>query len=214
MRPALGPLTAIALTTCFSGCLSTGPVTYISNLNLDSTPTIGDFEVCQSSGCRRTSRIGYAADEWQSIAAIFEPAAANSTEERERIKVAIGAMEQIIGTKNDTAHDAPKNQRKLGTGNQLDCIAEAANSTVALMLLQQEGLLRFHQVACPQHRGFIHMLYPHNAASIEDITTGEHYVIDSWFFAGGEPAIAVPVGKWKSGYNPYKDEHFTAPGAR
>jgi len=201
-------LTACAVTAFSSGCLTTKPGTYISNLNLDSTPTVEDFEVCSSSGCRNTTRLSYSPEEWQRIAQIFEPAPTNATEERERINIAIGVIETIIGSKNGTSGDAPKNKRHLGTGNQLDCIAEAANTTVALLLLDQKKLLRFHEVGRPQHRGFTRLLYPHNAASVIEKSTGEKYIIDSWFFAGGKPSISLPVDEWKSGYDPHEDPDF------
>lgn len=208
MLKAIQLFTAAASISFLSGCITTQPTTYISNFDLDSSPSVDDFEVCSSSGCRNKSRLSYTPDEWQSIAAIFEPAPADSAEERERINIAIGAMETIIGTKNNTGGDAPKNKRHLGSGRQIDCIAEAANTTVALLLLQKEGLLNFHTVAYPQHRGFTRMMYPHNSASVVDKTTTEQYVIDSWFFAGGKPAISVQVDEWKSGYSPCKDPDF------
>lgn len=182
------------------------PNTYISNLGLNSKPTINEFDVCDSAGCRSVTGLRYTSDEWDSIATIFAPTPTSAAEERERINIAVGAMETIIGSKNGTLGDAPKNKRHLGTGKQIDCIAEAANTTVALLLLKKEGLLRYHFVDFPKHRGFTRLRLPHNAASITDFKTGETYVIDSWFFAGGEPAISVPVDIWKAGYDPHKND--------
>lgn len=199
----------------FTGCATMQkPNTYISNLGLNNRPTISDFDVCDSAGCRSISGLSYTPQEWQSIASIFEPKPESAAIERERIKIAIGAMETLIGLKNGTLGDAQKNQRRLGTGKQLDCIAEAANTTVDLLLLKKEGLLHFHDIGFPRHRGFTRLRLPHNTASVIEKQTGDTYVIDSWFFAGGEPAICVPVGEWKAGYDPYKDPDFTAPGAQ
>ena len=111
-------------------------------------------------------------------------------------------MEQIIGVKNGTSGDAPKNDCHLGTGHQLDCIAEAANTTVALILLEKEGLLRHHRLGYPQHRGFFQGRFPHNTASIYELVSGAHYTVDSWFFKNGEPPICVPVKTWRAGYDP------------
>lgn len=208
----LKPLTNAALLAAalyFAGCATMRqPGTYISNLGLNHNPTTENFDVCDSAGCRSITGLSYTDEEWQSIAAIFEPEPQDATVERERINIAIGAMETIIASKNGTLGDAPKNKRHLGTGKQIDCIAEAANTTVALLLLEKNGLLRFHQTGYPKHRGFTRLRLPHNTASVIELASGEPYVIDSWFFAGGEPAICVPVSEWKAGYDPYKDPNF------
>jgi len=187
----------------FSGCASIRqPTNYLSNLGLNTRPTIEGFDVCDGAGCRSISSLDYSKEEWMQIRAIFEPRPENSAAERERINVAIGAMETIIGLKNGTLGDAPRNRRQLGTGKQIDCIAEAANTTVALMLLKQEGLLHFHRVGYPQHRGFARLRLPHNSASVVEESTGATYVIDSWFFEGGAPAVSIPANEWKSGFSP------------
>lgn len=193
----------LAVAVLLAGCASMRqPSNYISNLGLNKSPAVHDFEVCDSAGCRSVTGLSYSAEEWNSIAAIFAPKPQSAAEERERINVAIGAMETIIGQKNDTLGDAPRNKRRFGTGKQIDCIAEAANTTVALMLLEQSGLLHYHRVGYPQHRGFTRLRYPHNAASVVELESGAGHVIDSWFFAGGEPSISVPVEEWKAGYSP------------
>jgi hypothetical protein len=196
----------LGITLVLAGCASVrAPNTYLANLGLNSRPTVDDFDACDGAGCRSISGLGYTETEWRDIAAVFEPLPNSPPEERARIELAIGAMETIIGKKNGTLGDAPKNKRRLGTGKQLDCIAEAANTTVALLLLEQEGLLRYHDVGHPQHRGFAQFRFPHNAASLVERRSGEHYAVDSWFFAGGEAAVCVPLDRWRSGYDPYKD---------
>ncbi len=190
------------LLALLTSCASTRrPALYLSHFDLKQ-PAVDDFEVCNSSGCRTVSKLSYTPNEWQSIRAVFAPAPSTAAEERERIKIAIAATEQIIGTKNGTSGDAPRNRRNLGTGTQLDCIAEATNTTVALLLLEKEGLLKFHHVGYPQHRGFLRLRLPHNTAAIYENETDAHYTVDSWFFKNGEPPVCVPVKDWKAGYDP------------
>ena len=185
----------------FSGCASRTPQTYLSYYQIQA-PHVDDFVACKSSGCRKKSWLAYSAEEWRSIRSIFEPATSNATEERERIRIAIAMMEQIIGPKNGTAHDNPRNQVIGSRGNQLDCIAEATNTTIGLLLLEKEGLLRFHTTGYPQHRGFTRLMLPHNTASIIELSNNTHYVVDSWFHAGGEMPEIVTVDRWKAGYRP------------
>jgi len=194
-----------ALIVLFGSACSTtrNPRLYLSHFNLQE-PSVGDFEVCASAGCRKLSRLSYSHEEWQSIVNIFNPAPTTPAGERDRLMIAIGAMETYIGAKNGTSADNMKNDRRVVTGPQLDCIAEAANTTVALMLLEKEGLIRHHRIGYPQHRGFLRGRLPHNTASIHDKETGEHYAVDSWFYANGVPPICVPVSDWKAGYDPHK----------
>ena len=189
------------------GCstLTRNPQFYLSYYDLKS-PEINDFETCSSAGCRQLSRLFYTESEWQSIRAIFQPAQQNAAEERERLLVAVAAIETLIGEKNGTSTDSAKNQRKGSQGPQLDCIAEAANTTVALLLLQQDELIRYHRVGHPQHRGFAQLQYPHNTAAIIENANNAHYAIDSWFFANGEQPICVSVAEWKAGYRPESEK--------
>lgn len=185
------------------GCASTRqPIKYLSAYGLNSTPTVNAFDVCDSAGGRSITGQQFTPEEWQRIAAIFEPASENAAIERDRINTAIGVFETIIGHKNGTIGDAPRNKRHLGTGKQLDCIAESANVTVALLLLKDEGLLHYHDIGHPRLRGFTRFQLPHSTASIIEIATGEPYAVDSWFYAGGEPAVTVPLKEWKAGFTP------------
>lgn len=202
LRASLVAGLSLLILLSLSGCQSARlPSTYLSHFDL-AKPQVGDFELCASAGCRKISRLAYSEQEWQGILSIFDPAPKTALDERERIKVAIAAMEQINGAKNGTSGDAPRNRRAEGTGPQLDCIAESANTTVALMLLDQAGMLRFHSVGYPQHRGFFQLRLPHNSASIYETATGAHYTVDSWFNKNGEPPICVPVSEWRAGYDP------------
>ena len=180
---------------------SRNPQLYLSYFDIKQ-PQVSDFEVCVSSGCRKLSQLAYNSNEWESICAIFKSAPTNPVDERKRIMIAIAKMEQMVGSKNGTSGDAARNHRPRGVGKQLDCLAEAANTTVALLLFEKENLLRYHTVGHPQHRGFLHGQMPHNAASIYENATGDHYVVDSWFFKNGELPICVPVKEWKAGYDP------------
>lgn len=194
----------VVLALFVSGCSTTrNPQLYLSHFNLKE-PAVNDFEVCASAGCRNLSRLAYSEEEWLSIMNIFDPAPTTPADERDRLMIAIGAIETIIGAKNGTSADNMKNDRRVVKGPQLDCIAEAANTTVALILLDKEGLIRHHRVGYPQHRGFLRGRLPHNTASLFDNETGQHYALDSWFYANGVPPICVPVLDWKAGYDPHK----------
>ena len=191
------------ITLHLAGCATTTrtPLTYLGHYQIQA-PKVDGFVACKSYGCKKKSWLTYTTEEWQEISSIFETTPVNAAQERERIRVAIGRMEQIIGTKNDTTRDNPRNKNMGARGNQLDCIAEATNTTVSLLLLEKEGLLRFHKTGYPQHRGLLQLKSPHNTASIIELANEAHYAVDSWFHAGGEMPEIMKVNIWKAGYSP------------
>ena len=191
----------VAVSMSLMGCATHSLDHYLGHYQIQN-PEVGGFTVCKSYGCKKTSWLSYTDAEWESIRAIFTPAPVRADQERDRIRRAIGKMEQIIGSKNDTGRDNARNKIRGAQGNQLDCIAEATNTTVALLLLEKEGLLRFHQTAAPQHHGFLQLQGPHHSASIIELGNGNHYAVDSWFHAGGKEPEIVTVEAWKSGFDP------------
>ena len=198
----LGILPFIALILLAAGCTTTrAPELYLSHFELKS-PSINDFETCSSAGCRKRSKLAFTPEEWGTIQSLFEPAPVDAATEREQIRTAIALMETYIGEKNGTKYDQAKNQRNNSLGPQLDCIAEAANTTVGLMLLEKEQLLNFHRTSYPHHRGFSRLRLPHNTASVVELQSGTTYAIDSWFHANGTKPECVLVSDWKAGYNP------------
>lgn len=202
MRTSLVLFISALSSLLLSGCISGDrPEFYLTHFDL-KPPQIEDFEVCDAAGCRSKSNLGYTDDEWSDIAAVFQPPPQDAPSERERLQLAVALMEQINGAKNGTEHDNAKNDRSVVHGPQLDCIAEAANTTVALLLLEQEGFLKYHRVGYPQHRGFFQLRMPHNAASIFENETDSHFAMDSWFFKNGEPPVCIPVEVWRAGYDP------------
>lgn len=196
-------LPLLSVLALLAGCGTTrDPAHYLKHYRC-AEPTVEEFTVCRKSGCRELSTLGYTAAEWQSIVEIFSPAPQSAEEERQRLQIAIAAMEQIIGQKNGTHVDRPRNRREGDNlGYQLDCISEATNTTVGLTLLQNNSLLHYHTVGYPQHRGFIQGRLPHNTAIVLENETEHAYVIDSWFHANGALPEVVPLKEWKAGYSP------------
>ncbi|MEM1222639.1 MAG: hypothetical protein AAGH40_07725 [Verrucomicrobiota bacterium] len=190
---------SVLVTSCLllSGCSTRSPQKYLNLYNIQP-PTVEDFETCASIGCKRRSNLSYTKEEWKQIRDRFTPLAANAAEEREQISLAIALMEQINGPKNNTHLDNPRNKVLGAKGSQLDCIAETVNTTVGLILLKQEGLIRFHDIGHPEHRGFAQFRLPHNTATILEKETENCYTVDSWVGANGElPKISL-ISEWKA----------------
>jgi hypothetical protein len=161
------------------------------------------FETCYHSGCAGQAAVSLTGEQWQQVRSVFLPAAETAADEREMIASAIGLMEQLVGPQSNTyADQACNNFREPIESFQLDCIAEATNSTVYLQLFQQEQLLRWHQLSYPARRVVLLLFLPHLSAAIKQNDTAELYVVDSWFTANGDDAVVVPLELWTKNYYP------------
>ena len=64
------------------------------------------------------------------------------------------------------------------------------------------GLLQWHEVGYPRHRGLLNLKFPHNTAVLIDRRTKQSFAVDSWFYANGEAPEIVPIENWMQGYDP------------
>jgi hypothetical protein len=190
-----------ALPLLFScATLDTPPCSALKKYSI-AMPHPRSFTVCTSFGCRDTRQAFLTSQEWVKMRELFSPSAATPEQERGHVALAIGLFEELVGPKVGTERDAPGNGWQEEWSAQLDCIAEAVNSTVYLLLLEQAGLLHHHRVAHPARRRTA-LLFPHRTAVIVEHATASAYAVDSWFHANGVPAEIVPLQEWRKGYRP------------
>ncbi len=166
--------------------------------------TRSQVPVCYHHGCASVARITLDDDLWRRVSRHFAPPAAQADVEREQIRRAIAEMEQISGELVGTAHDRAGDLAGIGTlAPQLDCIDESTNTTVYLTLFDQAELLRWHTIEPVAHRGYLFFGgWPHYTAMVRDKTTGQRWVIDSWFRDNGEPPDVLELETWKDGWKP------------
>ena len=135
--------------------------------------------------CREEQTIAISLEEWNSIADWLRPPATSAEIERTNIKNAIGWMEVIVGrhtpTHRDVGGDLGNPEAKYP--GQLDCIDESLNTTTYLKLFEQNSLLKYHKVIDRAYRRAI--FDQHWAGQIQDLETGERWVVDSWFQHNG-----------------------------
>ena len=206
---AAGYLKLFALTgmafLVLQGCQTIGtrkPESYLASYQ-DYTPAIKRFQVCHDIGCENLTQVSLKHSDWEKLKTYFQPAAISAEAERERIKQAIAAFENVVGPLTKTQHDLSRNQSGVRWADrQLDCVAETVNTTTYLLLLQQQGWLAWHRVGYPQHRGLFDLLGPHNTAVIVEKTSGRKFVVDSWFHDNGELPEIVTSEQWAAGYDP------------
>lgn len=157
---------------------------------------INSIAVCYNFNCKARSHVSLSQPEWAQVAGWFNPAASNASEEREQIRHAVGWLEELVGrhtpTYRDVAGNLPENAQMPG---QLDCIDESRNTTTYLKLLQTNRLLRFHTVV---ERAYRRALFDqHWSGQIEERSSGERYVVDSWFQDNGMLPYVQTTSSWK-----------------
>lgn len=167
-----------------------------------STPSLGSFEICQGGGCTHFDVLSLSPAEWDNVTRLFTPSPQTAEVERAAIAQAIGVLEDIVGTKIGTAADRAGTFNNSDYLHQQDCNDEAINSTTYMRLMQQAGLMQFHQILDTRTRKFFLTGWPHSAAVIKEEGSQAEYAVDSWFYDNGYPATIVPMATWKAGYIP------------
>lgn len=154
---------------------------------------------CSGHGCRKRTGIALSDTEWARITAAFDRSPHTAPEEREKIARAVAVHEEIAGAHSGTQMD--RGRTSMSDDRQLDCIDETVNSLSLLMMLEREGLMRWHRVSNPKGRGE-GFDWPHYTATITEKPGGRVYVVDSWFYDNGKPAVVLTLKKWQTGWNP------------
>lgn len=194
-----GLLVACAL---LSGCAMEHYSSYQRYLTSRNLPpaTVKAFPHCSNYDCAKMQIANFWPREWKKVEKNFKPRAKSAAREREQIAAAIQTMERIIGPITGTAGDVGDTFVKTGNG-QLDCVDESTNTSVYLDLLQQKGLLKFHEMGAPESRAPF-FKWPHQTATIVDQKTKIRYAVDSWFTDNGGTVYVVPLDIWEDGWKP------------
>lgn len=161
------------------------------------------FSLCFNHSCKDTAILGLSQQQWAEIRKIFTPKPVSAEAERKAIAKAIGRLEVLVAPKINSHNDKGRNfQGSFAQGNQLDCIDESTNSTTYLTLMNQDGLLRFHEIRPTSTRGWLIMGMPHTTAVIRELDSGADFAVDSWFHDNGVAPEILPIQQWSDGWNP------------
>lgn len=165
-------------------------------------PTPNNYSICHYHSCSKIAFASLSDKQWQTIELLFQPIATNAAQEREYIKLAVALLERYTGEQTGTYRDLAENDISQGLNGQLDCIDEATNTTVYIRMLQNAGLLHWHQQTSRLSRSIFSGNTPHNTATIIDIETSQRFAVDSWFGDNGQPPAIVKLEQWQSGWRP------------
>ena len=164
-------------------------------------PAPARFNICFNHGCQSLADVSLTPEQWQEIRKFFSPEPASPREERERIAQAVGKLETLAGKLTGIDNDRGGSLAGLWMSNQMDCIDESTNTHTYLVMLKNDGLLKYH-VPADNARRILPRIYPHASAVIQEMTTKQKYAVDSWFQDNGQPPFIVPLSTWKRGWAP------------
>lgn len=165
-------------------------------------PAVEAFPHCRSYGCAKIDTVSLSQDDIDQISSLFTNLS-DAKSERGAVKQAVALFERKVGARTGTAADIGGTYVRLGH-LQHDCVDESTNTTTYLVLLDDLGLLRFHDVNALTSRAPIlsGRLGPHRTAVMTDRETGIKYAVDSWFHDNGYPPEIVPLETWRRGWHP------------
>lgn len=198
----------LAAMLLLTACATPGGILRPREYNND--PVAG-FAWCRSFGCSNLQTNAMVTPaEWAEIGAFFN-GTKDAADERDRIAKAVSRFEQIAGAHTGTSVDVG------GTGlspfapvGQLDCYAEAANTTTTLEMMLKSGFIKFHTLSDVTVRGFgFHGAQSiHATATIRENADGHLWVVDTWYYDNGGPTFVVDRDQWLGGWSPEGGTHF------
>lgn len=166
-----------------------------------STPVVAeDIYICYNYSCAVQEKVSFSKSQLTHLKALFAKIS-DAQSERNAIGKAIGLLESFTGEQTPTFQDKGGNINDDGVDGRMDCIDHSTNTTSYLLLMQNIGLLKFHQVLSPVKRA-PWLVNEHWAAQIEEKKDQHKFVVDSWFFDNGQPAAIFDLNDWMQGASP------------
>lgn len=174
--------------------------------------------LCYEYGCAAEAEIHYSDGQLASIKRLLD-GAENAARERSRLAVAVGVLYAWAGRQSPISNDRGGDYADEGVVGRMDCIDHAQSTTRLLRMIEIRGWLRFHKVLEPVRRN-LYLVTQHFSAAVEELAAttrgttpvalaapaadgrSAQFVIDSWFYDNGWPAVVLPLEDWKNGAGP------------
>ena len=197
------------LTAGLSACVSGGgsdPRIHYAHFSAEA-PNGNQITVCHAYSCKMQTPYTFSKKDLAEIRAVMARTKKANTpfEERRAIAYAIAHIEVKIGKKLGIKDRAGMQFYASGDPEQLDCVDVATNTTSYLLVMQQNGMLKYHTVQGTMSKenlakGLAQLdpvkYWPHWSAIIMDKTTGQKWAVDRWPFDQGENPAVVKVEEW------------------
>lgn len=161
------------------------------------------FLLCHGFGCSHKTRVSLTSAQWKRVTAPLRKRVKDAADERLQVTKAVARMEVAVQEASGLNPDLGQARTFENDQAQMDCLDETINTARYLEFFAAEDLLHFHELAPPVHRGyFVDGLWPHNAAALKDLKTGQIYAIDSYYSDNGAEVYAVDLDVWLDEWRP------------
>ena len=206
----LGRVLIVLLSGSLAACTQTGGASEVGRhyVEFGAEPPKGNrITVCHAYTCKMQTAYTFSQKDIAEIRAVMVRVkkADTAAEERRAIAYAIAHIEVKVGAKLGIKDRAGMQFGSSGDPEQLDCVDVATNTTSYLLVMQQNGLLKFHTVTMTQSKenllkGFVQLnpvkYWPHWSAIIIETSTGQRWAVDRWPFDQGENPAVQKVEEW------------------
>jgi len=162
-----------------------------------------NFVLCHGFGCTYQTQVSLEQSAWfRALAPLKEPSK-TAQEERAQLAQSIALIERAVQKQTGMRSDFGQAETFEKDQDQMDCLDETINSSRFLAFIEAEGLLKFHVVRDPVHRGFfVDGMWPHNSAAIVEVESGEVYAVDSYYSDNGGEVHVVALDVWLDEWRP------------
>ncbi|MBO0757172.1 MAG: hypothetical protein J2P54_15025 [Bradyrhizobiaceae bacterium] len=165
------------------------------------TPTPTSVIVCHGFGCRFRTPIALSVADDAKLSRFLNVGHTSAEAERKAVAQAVAWFQRRVapaaGTASAKAYAAGPLDAK---PSQFDCIDASTNTTTALLVLSELGLLKFHRLVAPVSRSpFLGHGVIHTTAVLVELQDGREWAIDSWVRNSGEPPDVLPLKTWYAG---------------
>ena len=162
-------------------------------------PSASAMTVCYGFVCRRREILNFTPGDRAALTQIMNSGHASAVAERAAAQRAViwfdRRMGPVIGTNKRVAN---ADVRALDDKHNYDCWDTTRNVTSLLLVLQQWGLFKFHDVGDPHYRGNpLVMQLPHNTAVLFDRASKVEWVVDLWPRGYGQPPDVMTLAQWQ-----------------
>jgi hypothetical protein len=145
-------------------------------------PSAGSMTVCYGFVCRRRHVLDFGPGDRAALTRIMAAGKASAVAERAAVQQAVVWFDRrvgpVIGTDKRIAN---ADFRYFDDKHNFDCWDTTRNVTSLLLIMQDWGLLKHHQVGTPRYRGNALVLQtPHNTAVLVDRATRSEWAVDLW----------------------------------
>jgi hypothetical protein len=194
----LGSMLIAAAAPLRAGELSAAQAQLYSSVSI-YPPSASAMTVCYGFVCRRREILNFTPGDRAALTQIMNSGHASAVAERAAAQRAViwfdHRMGPVIGTNKRVAN---ADVRALDDKHNYDCWDTTRNVTSLLLVLQQWGLFKFHDVGDPHYRGNPLVLQlPHNTAVLLDRASKVEWVVDLWPRGYGQPPDVMTLAQWQ-----------------